>query len=40
MGTPIAVHFLGHLAGGLSWEPAIVYGLIWAVSQFRRRWTR
>jgi hypothetical protein len=36
LGTSIAVHFLGHLAGGLSWEPAIVCGLIWAVSRLWR----
>ena len=34
MGTSIAVHTLGHLIGGFTWEPLIVFAqmeLIWAV---------
>jgi hypothetical protein len=28
LGTPIGIHFFGHIIGGLTWEPALVYFLI------------
>lgn len=36
LGTPIDIHFFGHLFGGLTWEPAMVFGLLWAVGRLRR----
>jgi hypothetical protein len=33
LGTPIATHFFGHIAGGLTWEPAVVFAAIWGVSR-------
>jgi hypothetical protein len=28
MGTTIEIHFLGHLVGGLTWEPLIVFAIL------------
>jgi len=33
-GTPLALHFFGHLVGGFTWEPLIVFlmmELVWAI---------
>jgi hypothetical protein len=42
MGTGIAVHTLGHLAGGLTWEPLMVFivmEIVWAIA-WSGRWVR
>ena len=38
-GTPIAIHTLGHLVGGLTWEPLSVFlvmEIIWLIAKFTR----
>lgn len=37
LGTPVHVHFWGHVVGGLTWEPLLVYGLITGLKRLRDR---
>jgi hypothetical protein len=39
-GTSIAVHTLGHLIGGLTWEPLLAFGLMEVLWQVKRRMGR
>ena len=32
LGTPVHIHFWGHIIGGLTWEPLLVYGLITGIA--------
>ena len=39
-GTPIAWHFLGHLVGGLTWEPLSFFlfmEIVWGISRLFRK---
>ena len=36
LGTSIEVHFWGHVAGGLTWEPLMVFGAISGLAWFFR----
>jgi len=40
LGTTIGVHTLGHLVGGLTWEPLFVFlvmEIVWGISRFFRK---
>ena len=37
LGTPIGLHFTGHVVGGLTWEPAMTWAALWAVGSLSRR---
>ncbi len=37
LGAPVHVHFWGHIIGGLTWEPLLVYGLITGIAKLRKR---
>lgn len=40
LGTDLRVHFFGHIAGGISWEPAMVWLALWGVGGLKRRLIR
>jgi len=35
LGTPIYIHFWGHIIGGLTWEPLLVFGLVTGIAKVR-----
>ena len=35
LGTPVHIHFWGHIIGSLTWEPLLVYGLITGIANVR-----
>jgi hypothetical protein len=40
LGTPLPVHFFGHIVGGVTWEPAVVWLALWTVGSLYRRLIR
>ena len=37
LGTPVHTHFWGHIIGGLTCEPLLVYGLITGLRKLRKQ---